>query len=139
MILTEIVHPDILKALACSGHGTRIVIADGHFPFATMPLPETPKVYLNYAPGVLGTIDVLKPLVGCMPIEAAHAPVPDDGSEPPIFREYRAVLPSGLEIKKATRFEFYDLVRSPTTGLVIATAETRPYACIVLVMGVRSF
>jgi L-fucose mutarotase len=139
MVLTDITHPEILKALASAGHGTHIVIVDGHFPMATMPLQETPKVYLNFAPGLLGTIDVLKELVKVMPVESVYAPVPDDGSEPPIFPEYRQHIPQGLQIQKVKRFEFYDLVRSANTGLVIATAEPRTYACIVLVMGIRVF
>lgn len=139
MINTDIVHPEILRVLASAGHGAHIIIADGHFPFSTGPRPEVPRVYLNYTPGLLTVPDVLRPLVNTMPIEGVVAPVPDDGSEPPIFPEYREILPAGLEIQKLGRFEFYDHVRSPNTALLIATAEPRTYACISLIMGLRTF
>jgi L-fucose mutarotase len=139
MINTDIIHPEILRVLASSGHGAQIIVVDGHFPFSTGPLPEVPRVYLNYAPGLLTVPDVLRPLVKTMPIESVAAPVPDDGSEPPIFPEYREILPAGLEIQKLGRFDFYDHVRSPNTALLIATAEPRTYACISLTMGLRTF
>jgi L-fucose mutarotase len=77
--------------------------------------------------------------VKTIPIEAVAAPVPDDGSEPPIFPEYREILPKGLAIKKLQRFDFYDHVRSPNTALLIASGEKRTYACISLTIGLRSF
>ena len=139
MINTEIIHPEILKVLASAGHGAHIVIVDGHFPFSTGPRPEVPRVYLNYAPGLISVPDILRPMVKTIPIEAVAAPVPDDGSEPPIFPEYREILPKGLEIKKLQRFDFYDHVRSPNTALLIASGEKRTYACISLTIGLRSF
>jgi L-fucose mutarotase len=49
MINTEIIHPEILKALAGAGHGSTILIADGNFPSSTAVAPEVPRVYLNFA------------------------------------------------------------------------------------------
>ncbi len=139
MINTEIIHPEILKVLASAGHGAQIVIVDGHYPFSTGARPEVPRVYLNYAPGLLSVPDILRPMVKTIPLEAVAAPVPDDGSEPPIFPEYREILPKSLEIKKLQRFDFYDHVQSPNTALLIASAEKRTYACISLTIGLRSF
>lgn len=139
MINGEIIHPEILRVLASIGHGTNILIADGHFPFATAASHETPRVYLNFAPDMLKVPDVLRHLVKMIDIEAATAPVPDDGIEPPIFPEYRELLPKNIEIRKVTRFEFYDAVNNPNMGLIIATGETRTYACILLTVGLRKF
>lgn len=35
MLKTKIIHPDILAALARAGHGSRVLIADGNYPFST--------------------------------------------------------------------------------------------------------
>jgi L-fucose mutarotase len=139
MINTEIIHPEILKALAGAGHGSTILIADGNFPVATAVSPQVPRVYLNLAPDLICVSDILKYIVKAVPIEAVTAPVPDDGSEPPIFPQYRELLPKGLEINKVNRFGFYDAVNTPNLALIIASGEKRPYACILLTLGVRTF
>lgn len=139
MINTEIIHPEILRALAGAGHGSTVLIADGNYPVSTGAPADVPRVYLNFLPGLLGVTDVLGPLANAVPIESATAIVPDDGSEPPIFAQYRQLLPAGVEIAKAKRFEFYDAASKPTLALVVATGEKRTYACILLTLGVRKF
>ncbi len=139
MINGELTHPEILKALAHSGHGNQIVIADGHFPFNSKGPASATRVYLNYAPGLIKVPDILGPLLKMIDLEAAAAPAPDDGSEPAIWPEYRKLLPKQLQLKRLGRFEFYDLVDNPNTTLLIASGDTRTYACIVLTIGVRKF
>jgi len=139
MINTEIIHPEILKALAGAGHGSTILIADGNYPVSTGAPAEAQKVYLNFAPDLLSVPDVLKHIAKVVPIEAVTAIVPDDGEEPPVFLQYRELLPIGLEIDKLTRFDFYDAVNQPNLALVIATGERRTYSCILLTIGVRKF
>jgi L-fucose mutarotase len=139
MINGELTHPEILKVLASSGHGNNIVIADGHFPFNSKGPASATRVYLNYAPGLIKVPDILGPLLKMIDVEAVAAPVPDDGSEPAIWPEYRKLVPKHLEIKKLGRFEFYDAVNSPNTTLIIASGDTRTYACILLTFGVRKF
>lgn len=138
MINTEIIHPEILKAIAGAGHGSTILIADGNFPMATAAPKDVPRVYLNLAPDMLKVTEVLKYIAEALPIEAVTAPIPDDGTEPPIFPEYRAIL-KDIEIRKVDRFGFYDAVKTPELALMIATGEKRPYACILLTVGVRKF
>ena len=94
-------------------------------------------MYLNYAPGLIKVPDILGPLLKMIDVEAVAAPAPDDGSEPAIWPEYRKLLPKHLQIKRLGRFEFYDMVDSPNTTLLIASGDTRTYACIVLTFGVR--
>jgi len=61
--------------------------------------------------------------------------VPDDGPEPPIFAEFRQILP-GVALQIHERFAFYDLARGPDLALAIATGERRIYANILLTIGV---
>lgn len=135
MLRYELLHPQILSALGAAGHGSQIVIADSNFPFSTGANPRAERVFLNLAPGLLSLTDVLGVLAGAIPIEAAHAIVPDDDSEPAIFEQYRLLLPT-VPIHHLKRFPFYEAARSQDTALVIATGEQRTYACIILTIGV---
>jgi L-fucose mutarotase len=135
MLKYQLLHPQVLQALGEGGHGAQVLIADGNYPLATRSNPNARHVYLNLAPDMLTVTDVLRVLVDAVPIEAAHVMVPDDGTEPAIFREFRALLP-GMELYVLKRFEFYDTARRPDLVLAISTGERRIYANILLTIGV---
>ena len=82
-----------------------------------------------------GTFTLPAPIVDVIPIEAAHVMGPDDSAEPPVYEDFRRLLP-GLELQRIGRFEFYDMARGPDTALAIATGEQRIYANILLTIGV---
>ena len=136
MLRSTLLHPEILRVLGSAGHGSKVLIGDGNYPFGTGGHPEATRVYLNLAPGVLNAVDVLKVLVTAIPIEAAEVMVPKEGPEPAIFAEFRSVLGKGLPLKPLGRFEFYDAARDRNTTLVLATGEQRIYANILLTIGV---
>jgi L-fucose mutarotase len=136
MLKYQLLHPEILAALGGAGHGSKVLLADGNYPFATRSHPNARRVYLNLAPGLVTVTDVLRVLVSAVPIEAAQVMVPPSGEEPSIFQEFRAILPADLELQKLGRFEFYDAARDSDTALVIATGEQRVYANILLTIGV---
>ncbi len=136
MLKSTLLHPELLRALGGAGHGSKVLIADGNYPFGTGGHPEATRVYLNLAPGMLNVVDVLKVLAASIPIEAAEVMVPEKGPEPAIFAEFRSVLGSGLPLKTLGRFPFYDAARERNTTLVIATGEQRIYANILLTIGV---
>lgn len=135
MLTGKLLHPTILKVLGASGHGSGILIADGNYPFNTGSNASAERVFLNVSPGLLTVTQVLEALVSAIPIEAAHVMTPDDGSDQPIFAEFRRLLPS-LELTKHMRFPFYDLARTADVALVIATGEQRVYANLLLTIGV---
>src|SRR5262245_4710891 len=135
MLKYQLLHPEILAALGAAGHGSRVLIADGNYPFATKSYPAARRVYLNLAPDVLKATEVLAVLADAIPIEAAHVMVPDVGEEPAIFAEFRALLP-GVELYALGRFAFYDAASGPDLALVIATGERRIYANLLLTIGV---
>ncbi|MCU0515131.1 MAG: RbsD/FucU family protein [Anaerolineae bacterium] len=135
MLTSKLIHPDILRVLGASGHGSGILIADGNYPFITRANPAATRVYLNLMPGMVPATDVLAALVTAIPVEAAHVMLPDDGSVPPIHAEFAALLP-GLTLTQHRRFPFYDLARDSDVSLVIATGEQRIYANILLIIGV---
>jgi L-fucose mutarotase len=136
LLKTGLLHPDILRAVAGAGHGARILIADGNYPFATTAGPNADVVYLNLAPGLVSATDTLRVLASIIPIEAAHVMQTADGTEPPIFTEFRRLLPLEVNIEPIERFAFYETVGQPDVCLVIATGEQRIYANILLTIGV---
>jgi L-fucose mutarotase len=135
MLKYQLLHPEILAALGAAGHGARVLIADGNYPFATKSHPAARRVYLNLAPDVLKATEVLAVLADAIPIEAAHVMVPDAGDEPAIFAEFRTLLP-GIELYALGRFAFYDTASGPDLALVIATGERRIYANLLLTIGI---
>jgi len=135
MLKSQLIHPTILQVLGASGHGSGVLIADGNYPFITRANPAAERVYLNLTPGLVTATQALDALGTAIPVEAAHVMIPDDGSEPAIFAEFRRLLP-GIDLQKHSRFAFYDLARGSDVSLVIATGEQRIYANILLVIGV---
>lgn len=138
MLLTELLHPEILGALAGAGHGARVLLADGHYPASTATGPRARTVYLNLAPGLLDVTTVLRVLLRAVPVEAAHVMIPPAGApEPPAIGEYRAML-TPIPAEPLERFAFYDAARSPDLALAVVTADTRTYANLLLTIGVRA-
>jgi L-fucose mutarotase len=145
MLNGALLHPQILSALGRSGHGSRVLISDGNFPHATAKGPNAEIVYLNFSPGLVGVCEVLRTLTTAIPIEhAAVMAVNRTGpyamqKDPEIWQEFRALLKPtacGGMLEPIERFEFYDVARGPDVCLVIATAEQKIYANLLLTIGV---
>jgi L-fucose mutarotase len=138
MLLTELLHPGILEALAGAGHGARVLLADGHYPASTATGPHARTVHLNLAPGLLDVTTVLDVLLRALPVESAHVMVPPEGEpEPPAIAAYRSRL-APAPVETLGRFAFYDAARSRDLALVVVTADVRTYANLLLMIGVRA-
>ena len=136
MLMTKLLHPEILEALAKAGHGSKVLIADGNFPFQTYAGPNAKLVFLNLMPGVVNATDTLKALVGIVPIQSAHVMQPDEGPRPVIFDEFQKLLPDKISIESLPRAKFYESAYSRETALLIATAEQRLFGNVLLTIGV---
>jgi L-fucose mutarotase len=136
MLKTILLHPEILAALGSAGHGSRVLIADGNYPFSTGSHPGARKVFLNLRPGCVSAMEVLEVLISAIPIEAAMVMLPAGGATPEIQRAFRKLLPEQVPVNGLGRSEFYQEAKSGDTALVIATGEQRVYANILLVIGV---
>lgn len=135
MLKTTLLHPEILHALGQSGHGSKVLIADGNYPFNTGSNPDATHVYLNLRPGLVTVTDIMETLLTAIPVEALHVMQTADGSEPSIYAEFRKLAP-GMELHTVERFAFYDLSRGRDVSLVIASGDQRLYANIMLTVGV---
>jgi L-fucose mutarotase len=135
MLRTRLLHPEILHALASAGHGSTVLLADGNFPHRTAPSPGAPRVYLNLAPGVVTVTQVLAAVRSAIEVERAAVMLPDDGTRLPVHEEFARLL-DGTPLDTMGRFEFYDATRTSDLALVVATADQRVYANLLLTVGV---
>lgn len=136
VLKTPLLHPEMLRALAAAGHGSRVLIADGNFPCSTETAPGAIKVHLNLRRGLVSVIDVLETLVQTVPIESAFIMETPDGQVVPIHEKFRALLPESASLTAKKRHDFYAEAKSPATALVVATGEERRFANILLTIGV---
>ena len=135
MLKTRLIHPEILRALAMAGHRAKVLITDGNYPHSTKSNPAAAKVFLNLAPGCVKVTEVLDALTHAIPIESAEVMQSEDGIEPPIWSELRALLPD-TSLTEHPLPEFYQAAIASDVALVIATGEQQPYANLLLTIGV---
>jgi len=136
MLKIKLLHPEILEVLGSNGHGSKVLIADGNYPFSTCIPVTAKKVFLNFAPDLLSVTQVLKVLKEYIPIESVAIMVPPDESVQPIHTEFSDIIGNEVTVLKFKRVDFYSESRSQDTCLVIATGETRRFANILLTIGV---
>ena len=145
MLKTELLHPQIVAALAKAGHSSRILISDGNYPHWTRRGPNAEVVYLNLAPGFPTVAQVLRVLLTAVPVEAAE--VMDYArsgpyalkADPPVWAEYTRVLREAyqpLPLHPVERFAFYDAAGGRDVCLTIATGDQAIYANLLLTIGV---
>ncbi|NUP98630.1 MAG: transporter [Armatimonadetes bacterium] len=145
MLKFQLLHPQILEALGRCGHGSKVLIADGNYPYSTKLGPRATLVNLNLAPGIVSTTDVLHALLTAMPVENAAVmqylttgPYALKG-DPPVWAAFRQLLTgAGFEqdFERIERFAFYDAAGAPDVALTIATGDQRIYANLLLTVGV---
>ncbi len=137
VILNRLLHPELLHALGTAGHGTKILISDGNYPHTTGSPAAAKRIYLNFSPGLLNVDQVLDGLVATISVEAAEYMGMPDGEDAEAITGYRAAL-AGVPFVRHQRSEFYAAARHPDIGVVVATADTRVYANLLLTIGVRT-
>jgi L-fucose mutarotase len=136
--IPEVISPDLMKVLMEMGHGDEIVLADGHFPAASV----AQRLIRCDGHGV-GTI--LEAILKFLPLDqyverpvALTAVVPGDKTKPTIWEEYRKIIKASGEkfsdFEFVERFAFYE--RAKKAYAVVATGEKALYANIILKKGV---
>ena len=136
MLRYRLTHPEILAALAGAGHGSTVLLADGHYPVSTAAGPNAVQVPLNLSPGTVTVTEVLRAIVDAAPIEGYTVMQPPaDVDEPEIFAAFAEILPE-LDAGGLERFAFYEAARSDDLALVVQTGDVRTYANILLTLGV---
>lgn len=134
MLISKLIHPQIMAALSRCGHGSKILIADGNYPLAEKT-GSAEKVCLGLIRGLPTVSQVLDAVLSAVNVEKAEVMLPEDGSEPEIFGEFREML-GGMELSGLGRYEFYDACMAEgAIVLAISTGEQRVFANILLTIG----
>jgi len=150
MLQTTLLHPDILRALARAGHHSRVLIADGNFPAENKRGPRAELVSLQLMPGVPTVAQVLEAILATVRVDEVFtmgvdrtdpyaAATPGD---PPVWAEYRRILAaarSSCELRPIVKWDFYEAVAAADHVLTIQTADTQPWANLLLTLGCRTF
>jgi len=100
MLNSKLIHPEILQALAGSGHFSQVLIADGNYPLLSGTNPATKRVFLNLAPGTVGALEVLEAILSATPVQEATDFHPD------IHDEYKAMLGDGVQWTEMERWSY---------------------------------
>jgi len=144
MLKHKLLHPEILGALAAAGHNSRILIADGNYPFSTTLGPRAVPVYLNLSPGVVSATQALEAVASAVPIQGAAVMLPAKigpyalKKEPEIWKDFISILKQAGSETKLEKMEipgFYAAAAGPDVAVTIATGEQRWYANILLSIG----
>ena len=149
MLNGPLLHPDILRVLARSGHHSTVLIADGNYPALNKRGPRAELISLQLMPGVPTVAQVLEALLGAVRIDAVAtmgidrsdsyaAATPGD---PPVWDHYRRILAaskSPCELTPIVKWEFYKAVASEDHVLTIQTADTAPWANLLVTLGCRT-
>lgn len=136
MLKTDIIHPELIQALAEAGHGARILVGDSNYPVTVKSNPSARLVFLNFIPGIVGGVDIIRAINNAVPIESAIYMDPPDHKMPAIVQEYRNIIDSSVPFTGMERFDFYEEAKSDDTWLVIASGEQRIYANLLMTVGV---
>ena len=150
MLNTALLHPEILRILARSGHHSQVLIADGNYPAENARGPRAELVSLQLMPGVPTVAQVLEAILGTVRIDEVHTMGVDRSDsyaaatpgDPPVWAEYRRIIAAAgasCELVPIVKWDFYKAVASDAHVLTIQTADTAPWANLLLSLGCRTF
>lgn len=140
----DIIGSDLLKALADTGHGDLIVIADHFYP----PITKSPNAISIQAKGCTAA-QMLDAILKLVPLDVDYIKhpieymVPDADSgivlkSSPVWDGVKeVVVKNGYDVNcvgEIERTKFYE--KAKPAYITICTSETKPYGCIILQKGV---
>ncbi|MFM8579192.1 MAG: RbsD/FucU family protein [Planctomycetaceae bacterium] len=150
MLETHLLHPEILRVLARAGHHSRVLIADGNYPAENKRGPRSELVSLQLSPGIPTVAQVLRATIATVRVDEIHTMGVDRSDayaaatpgDPPVWEEYRRILTeagSTCRLEPILKWDFYEAVQSADHVLTIQTADTQPWANLLLTLGCRTF
>ena len=142
--IPEIIGSDLLKALADTGHGDLIVIADHFYP----PITKSPNA-VSIQAKVTKAAQMVDAILKLVPLDVEYEKhpiqymVPDADSgvvmeSSPVWEGVKeAVVNNGYDVScvgEIERTKFYE--KAGRAYVTVCTSETKPYGCISLQKGV---
>lgn len=135
MLKTVCTNPLILSALAKGGHGDKVAIVSGNYPVEKICGSDVPTAYVGLRAGLPDSVEVLRLIEELIPVEKAEVMLEPDAPYAEIFPLYSETL-HGMELVTLPKKEFYAASGDPRVCLVISTGDIRPWANILLTIGV---
>jgi len=126
---------DLLRLLDHMGHGDTVLVADAHYPSYKTGAPVIEVQATSPA--------VLRAVRSVVPVDDYEGPsvtlmTPEPGEGETVGAEIReAARAPEARIDSVERFSFYEL--ASTAFVIVRTAETRKYGCVLLRKGVVGF
>lgn len=150
MLDTALLHPDILRVLARSGHHSMVLIADGNYPAENKRGPRSELVSLQLSPGIPTVAQVLRAILHTVRVDEIYTMGVDRSDpyaaatpgDPAVWSEYRRILTeagSSCPLQPIVKWDFYKAVESSDHVLTIQTADQAPWANLLLGLGCRTF
>lgn len=150
MLNGPLLHPDILRILARSGHHSKVLIADGNYPAANKRGPRAELVSLQLMPGVPTVAEVFEAILAAVRIDEVFTMGVDRSdsyaaatpADPPVWADYRRILAaatSPCDLQPIMKWDFYAAVASDDHVLTVQTADMQPWANLLLSLGCRTF
>jgi L-fucose mutarotase len=144
MLKQKLIHPAIIGALAAAGHNSKVLIADGNFPFSTALGCRAELVFMNLMPGVISVTQALEAVVSAVAVDASAVMLPAKSGpyamkkEPVVWKEFESILNGAgapTKLKRLSIQEFYEEAAGEAVALTIATGDQRWYSNILLTIG----
>ncbi|GAP55105.1 D-ribose pyranase 2 [Arthrobacter sp. Hiyo6] len=110
MITARLTHPEMIAALAAAGHGSTVLLTDGHYPAKTAVGPNTQTVHLNLTAGTPSVPEVLSVVLDTIPVE--HATL---------------ISPSADALPSAVQEEILQLLPDPVPIAYVAGTTSTPW------------
>jgi L-fucose mutarotase len=129
--------PDLLHLLAKMGHGETVAVVDRNYPpySAGVPVVHLPG---TEAPAAVAAICSVMPLDTFVASPLAAMEPVGETTKPAVTEEVLRVAESAderpIEVRWLERSAFYAAAKAASA--VVATGESRPYACYLLTKGV---
>ena len=142
--IPDIIGSDLLKALADTGHGDLIVIADHFYP----PITKAPNAISIQAKGN-GAAEMVDAILKLVPLDVDYCEHPimymiPDADSGVVLKENKvwedtiaAVVNNGYKaecVGEIERTKFYE--KAANAYITVCTSEKLPYGCIILQKGV---
>lgn len=142
--IPDIIGSDLLKALADTGHGDLIVVADHFYP----PITKSPNAVSIQAKGC-SAAQMVDAILKLVPLDTDYERhpiqymVPDADSgivmeNSPVWDGVKkAVVANGYDVScvgEIQRTKFYEKAKG--AYVTVCTSETKPYGCVILQKGV---
>lgn len=138
MIASRLIHPDILGALARTGHRARILVTDAHYATSTAVNPRATICHLGYTPGAPTIPEIVELIAENIAIEASVAMQSPPDVPREVQEQIATALADGIPHHDVTRQEFYNLARSQDVALCVVTGDTRRFGNVLLTVGVTA-